>query len=82
MHLVGVSFLSALSQIVLFVDGMNGVISHNETVQWLYTLTGSLVSASAGGTRTTAVRSGRITLRFILVLRIKCQIIGQTSILR
>uniref|UniRef100_A0A3Q2PCZ1 GBD/FH3 domain-containing protein n=1 Tax=Fundulus heteroclitus TaxID=8078 RepID=A0A3Q2PCZ1_FUNHE len=26
---------------MLFVDGMNGVISHNETVQWLYTLTGS-----------------------------------------
>uniref|UniRef100_A0A3B3ILU3 FHOD1/3-like FH3 domain-containing protein n=1 Tax=Oryzias latipes TaxID=8090 RepID=A0A3B3ILU3_ORYLA len=27
---------------MLFVDGMHGVISHNETVQWLYTLTGSL----------------------------------------
>ncbi|XP_078101316.1 FH1/FH2 domain-containing protein 3 isoform X2 [Sander vitreus] len=26
---------------MLFVDGMNGVINHNETVQWLYTLTGS-----------------------------------------
>lgn len=34
----------ALSQIMLFVDGMNGVISHNETLQWLYTLTGSQVS--------------------------------------
>uniref|UniRef100_A0A8C7XYF0 Formin homology 2 domain containing 1 n=1 Tax=Oryzias sinensis TaxID=183150 RepID=A0A8C7XYF0_9TELE len=34
--------LRALSQIMLFVDGMHGVISHNETVQWLYTLTGSL----------------------------------------
>ncbi|KAM4597363.1 FH1/FH2 domain-containing protein 1 [Fundulus diaphanus] len=33
--------LRALSQIMLFVDGMNGVITHNETVQWLYTLTGS-----------------------------------------
>uniref|UniRef100_A0AAX7TCI5 Formin homology 2 domain containing 1 n=1 Tax=Astatotilapia calliptera TaxID=8154 RepID=A0AAX7TCI5_ASTCA len=33
--------LRALSQIMLFVDGMNGVINHNETVQWLYTLTGS-----------------------------------------
>ncbi|MEE6500063.1 hypothetical protein FKM82_003674 [Ascaphus truei] len=33
--------LRALSQIMLFVDGMNGVISHNETVQWLYTLCGS-----------------------------------------
>ncbi|XP_076143091.1 FH1/FH2 domain-containing protein 1 [Alosa pseudoharengus] len=34
--------LRALSQIMLFVDGMNGVIHHNETVQWLYTLSGSL----------------------------------------
>ncbi|KAM7424794.1 hypothetical protein PAMA_000921 [Pampus argenteus] len=34
--------LRALSQIMLFVDGMNGVINHTETVQWLYTLTGSL----------------------------------------
>nr|XP_057944362.1 FH1/FH2 domain-containing protein 1 [Doryrhamphus excisus] len=33
--------LRALSQIMLFVDGMNGVIDHSETVQWLYTLTGS-----------------------------------------
>lgn len=36
--------LAALSQIMLFVDGMQGVINHNETVQWLYTLSGSLVS--------------------------------------
>ncbi|XP_023646104.2 FH1/FH2 domain-containing protein 1 isoform X1 [Paramormyrops kingsleyae] len=34
--------LRALSQIMLFVDGMNGVIHHNETLQWLYTLCGSL----------------------------------------
>ncbi|XP_029942893.1 FH1/FH2 domain-containing protein 1, partial [Salarias fasciatus] len=34
--------LRALSQIMLFVDGMNGVIQHNHTVQWLYSLTGSL----------------------------------------
>lgn len=34
--------LRALSQIMLFVDGMNGVIRHAETLQWLYTLTGSL----------------------------------------
>ncbi|KAM8825680.1 FH1/FH2 domain-containing protein 3 isoform 1-T1 [Synchiropus picturatus] len=33
--------LRALGQIMLFVDGMNGLISHNETVQWLYTLVGS-----------------------------------------
>lgn len=37
--------LAALSQIMLFVDGMQGVINHNETVQWLYTLSGSPVSA-------------------------------------
>ncbi|XP_075925722.1 FH1/FH2 domain-containing protein 3-like [Petromyzon marinus] len=33
--------LRALSQIMLFVDGMNGVIAHNLTVQWLYELTAS-----------------------------------------
>lgn len=35
--------LSALSQIMLFVDGMNGVIHHGETLEWLYTLAGSQV---------------------------------------
>ncbi|XP_019946253.1 FH1/FH2 domain-containing protein 3 isoform X4 [Paralichthys olivaceus] len=33
--------LRALGQIMLYVDGMNGVISHAETIQWLYTLVGS-----------------------------------------
>ncbi|XP_063054837.1 FH1/FH2 domain-containing protein 3 isoform X2 [Engraulis encrasicolus] len=33
--------LRALGQIMLYVDGMNGLISHNDTVQWLYTLIGS-----------------------------------------
>nr|XP_010585414.1 FH1/FH2 domain-containing protein 3 [Loxodonta africana] len=33
--------LRALGQIMLYVDGMNGVIKHNETIQWLYTLIGS-----------------------------------------
>uniref|UniRef100_A0A665VCM3 Formin homology 2 domain containing 3b n=1 Tax=Echeneis naucrates TaxID=173247 RepID=A0A665VCM3_ECHNA len=33
--------LRALGQIMLYVDGMNGLISHNEMVQWLYTLVGS-----------------------------------------
>ncbi|XP_061572624.1 FH1/FH2 domain-containing protein 3 isoform X2 [Cololabis saira] len=33
--------LRALGQIMLYVDGMNGLICHNETVQWLYTLVGS-----------------------------------------
>uniref|UniRef100_H2UKN3 Formin homology 2 domain containing 3 n=1 Tax=Takifugu rubripes TaxID=31033 RepID=H2UKN3_TAKRU len=33
--------LRALGQIMLYVDGMNGVIRHDETIQWLYTLVGS-----------------------------------------
>ncbi|XP_015242673.1 PREDICTED: FH1/FH2 domain-containing protein 3-like isoform X4 [Cyprinodon variegatus] len=33
--------LRALGQIMLYVDGMNGVISHPETIQWLYALVGS-----------------------------------------
>ncbi|XP_026156119.1 FH1/FH2 domain-containing protein 3 isoform X1 [Mastacembelus armatus] len=33
--------LRALGQIMLYVDGMNGVIAHAETIQWLYTLVGS-----------------------------------------
>ncbi|XP_053322067.1 FH1/FH2 domain-containing protein 3 [Spea bombifrons] len=33
--------LRALGQIMLYVDGMNGIINHNETVQWLYTLIGA-----------------------------------------
>ncbi|XP_076826885.1 FH1/FH2 domain-containing protein 3 isoform X6 [Brachyhypopomus gauderio] len=33
--------LRALGQIMLYVDGMNGLIGHNEVVQWLYALVGS-----------------------------------------
>ncbi|XP_078271960.1 FH1/FH2 domain-containing protein 3 isoform X4 [Rhinoraja longicauda] len=33
--------LRALGQIMLYVDGMNGVIGHNESIQWLYMLIGS-----------------------------------------
>ena len=35
--------LAALGQVMLYVDGMNGVIAHNETIQWLYSLTASKV---------------------------------------
>lgn len=38
----------ALGQIMLYVDGMNGVINHNETIQWLYTLIGSKVRDGSG----------------------------------
>lgn len=33
--------LRALGQLMLYVDGMNGVIEHNLTIQWLYTLISS-----------------------------------------
>ncbi|VDI19317.1 Hypothetical predicted protein, partial [Mytilus galloprovincialis] len=33
--------LRALGQVMLYVDGMNGVINHNETIQWLYSLLSS-----------------------------------------
>ncbi|KAM5295651.1 FH1/FH2 domain-containing protein 1 isoform 4-T4 [Glossophaga mutica] len=33
--------LRAIGQLMLFVDGMLGVVAHNETVQWLYTLCAS-----------------------------------------
>ncbi|XP_050630863.1 FH1/FH2 domain-containing protein 1 isoform X5 [Macaca thibetana thibetana] len=34
--------LRALGQLMLFVDGMLGVVAHSETIQWLYTLSASL----------------------------------------
>ena len=36
-------FIIALGQVMLYVDGMNGVIEHNETIRWLYSLTASNV---------------------------------------
>ncbi|XP_022254369.1 FH1/FH2 domain-containing protein 3-like [Limulus polyphemus] len=33
--------LRALGQVMLYVDGMNGVIEHSETIQWLYSLISS-----------------------------------------
>ncbi|XP_057291170.1 FH1/FH2 domain-containing protein 1-like [Hydractinia symbiolongicarpus] len=33
--------LRAIGQIMLYVDGMNGVIEHNDTIQWLYSLLSS-----------------------------------------
>ena len=29
---------TALGQVMLYVDGMNGVMEHSETIQWLYSL--------------------------------------------
>jgi FH1/FH2 domain-containing protein 3 len=33
--------LRALGQVMLYVDGMNGIMAHSETVQWLYSLIAS-----------------------------------------
>lgn len=33
--------LRALGQVMLYVDGMNGVMEHNPTIQWLYSLISS-----------------------------------------
>ena len=41
--MVGVHW-TALGQVMLYVDGMNGVIAHNATIQWLYSLINSAVS--------------------------------------
>lgn len=39
--MVNYSYVAALGQVMLYVDGMNGVIEHNETIQWLYCLVSS-----------------------------------------
>lgn len=33
--------LRALGQVMLYVDGMNGVMKHSPTIQWLYSLIAS-----------------------------------------
>lgn len=52
-------FFTALGQIMLYVDGMNGVIGHNETVQWLYTLVGSKVQVGCRPACNTFARTAR-----------------------
>ena len=37
----------ALGQAMLYVDGMNGVISHIGTIQWLYTLCAAKVGITS-----------------------------------
>ena len=38
-------FYLAIGQIMLYVDGMNGVMKHNYTIQWLYSLLSSRVGS-------------------------------------
>ena len=35
--------LRALGQVMLYVDGMKGVIRHNQTIQWLYSILSAMV---------------------------------------
>ena len=35
--------ISALGQVMLYIDGMQGIIERNDTVQWLYSLIASKV---------------------------------------
>lgn len=39
--------LRALGQVMLYVDGMKGVIRHNQTIQWLYSILSAMVSRPA-----------------------------------
>uniref|UniRef100_A0A0R3RJK3 Formin_GBD_N domain-containing protein n=1 Tax=Elaeophora elaphi TaxID=1147741 RepID=A0A0R3RJK3_9BILA len=41
---VHVRIIAALGQVMLYVDGMNGIIAHIETIQWLYELLDSPAS--------------------------------------
>lgn len=40
---MGTWLCAALGQVMLYVDGMNGVMAHNNVIQWLYTLIASKV---------------------------------------
>lgn len=68
----------ALGQLMLFVDGMLGVVAHSETVQWLYTLCASPVSDPQNNvhpfpaTRQTSVYSSvkRVGMECLLPLRL------------
>lgn len=56
---------------MLYVDGMNGVITHNETIQWLYTLIGSKVREGCSWTFHSVCMSP--TFLFILLSELALQ---------
>jgi len=47
-HPVYLPCITALGQAMLYVDGMNGVISHIGTIQWLYSLCAAKVGITRG----------------------------------
>ena len=46
-NIATIIFFAALGQVMLYIDGMEGVIKHNDTVRWLYSLIASDVSIDA-----------------------------------
>ncbi|XP_072052046.1 uncharacterized protein [Amphiura filiformis] len=56
--------LRALGQVMLYVDGMNGVIEHNETIQWLY----SLIASKPGSSMFADTETYRLVLKTALKL--------------
>ncbi|XP_046444572.1 uncharacterized protein LOC124194434 isoform X4 [Daphnia pulex] len=60
--------LRALGQVMLYVDGMNGVMEHNPTVQWLYSLIASKY-------RLVAKTALKLLLVFVEYVESNCQLL-------
>lgn len=58
----------ALGQVMLYVDGMNGVMEHNPTVQWLYSLIASKY-------RLVAKTALKLLLVFVEYVESNCQLL-------
>lgn len=59
---------TALGQVMLYVDGMNGVMEHNPTVQWLYSLIASKY-------RLVAKTALKLLLVFVEYVESNCQLL-------
>ena len=59
---------TALGQVMLYVDGMNGVMEHNPTVQWLYSLIASKF-------RLVAKTALKLLLVFVEYVESNCQLL-------
>lgn len=64
--------LRALGQVMLYVDGMKGVIRHNQTIQWLYSILSAMVSpASASRTSHKSLSSHSFQYRLVVKTSLK-----------
>jgi hypothetical protein len=68
--------LRALGQVMLYVDGMKGVIRHNQTIQWLYSILSAMVSPAAAVDRQT---HSRLSLLPLLSVSTRCQNFTQVA---